>query len=125
MAFSIKRLKHSFFHASRGIVEAWNTQQNFRIHIYIAMCIIGFGVVFSLSLFEWILVIASIILVVVMELLNTSIEYFADLIKEEYNLKVRMIKDISAAAVLISVILSIFVGLAVFIPKIWITILWI
>lgn len=119
MALSWKRLKYSFTHASRGIKEAYQTQQNFRIHLYAALLAIIFSTLFRINYYEWMIVIASIILVIVMELTNTAIEYFADLIKQEYDLKIRIVKDISAAAVLISVLLAIFVGGVVFVPKIW------
>lgn len=119
MALSWKRLKHSFFHAFRGVKEAYQTQQNFRIHIYASISITILSIILQIGHLEWIMIIASIVLVLVMELTNTAIEYFADLIKQEYDLTVRIVKDISAAAVLISVLLAILVGSIVFIPKIY------
>lgn len=119
MAFSGKRLKHSFYHAFRGVSEAFETQQNFRIHVYASIGIIALSILLQINHIEWVMVIASIVLVLIMELTNTAIEYFADLIKQEYDLKVKIVKDISAAAVLISVLLAIFVGIVVFVPKLW------
>lgn len=119
MAFSWKRLKHSFYHASRGVSEAFETQQNFRIHVYASIGVIALSILLQINHIEWMMIIASIVLVLIMELTNTAIEYFADLIKQEYDLTVKIIKDISAAAVLISVLLAIFVGIVVFIPKLW------
>lgn len=113
-----RRLKYSFFHASRGITEAWNSQQNFRIEVGISFFIIMLSILLELTEVEWIAVVATITLVFVLELTNTSIEYLADLVKNEYNVGVRIVKDISASAVLISVLLSIIIGFVVFIPKI-------
>lgn len=119
MAFSGKRLKHSFSHAFEGIKEAYQTQQNFRIHIHISIFVVILSVLLQINQMEWMMIIASIVLVLIMELTNTAIEYFADLIKQEYDLTVKIIKDISAAAVLISVLLAIFIGSIVFIPKVY------
>lgn len=119
MAFSGKRLKHSFFHAFQGIKEAYQTQQNFRIHIHASIGIIILSILLQIDHIEWIMIIASIVLVLIMELTNTAIEYFADLIKQEYDLKIKIVKDISAAAVLITVLLAIFVGAIIFIPKVY------
>ena len=119
MALSKQRLKYSFAHAFRGVKDAYQTQQNFRIHLYTALLTIIFSILFRINHYEWMIIVASIVLVIVMELTNTAIEYFADLIKQEYDLKIKIVKDISAAAVLISVLLAVFVGCIVFIPKIW------
>jgi len=51
------------------------------------------------------------------ELFNTSIEKLADKVTMEYNDTIKMIKDISAAAVLIAAIVALTTGLIIFIPK--------
>lgn len=115
----MRKLAYSFFHAFRGIKEAFKTQPNFRIHIVSALLVTILGLLFHINIVEWIFIAMSVMFVVVTELLNTATEFFADLIKEEYNLKIRMVKDISAAAVLITVISSFIVGVIIFIPKIY------
>jgi diacylglycerol kinase len=53
-----------------------------------------------------------------MELINTGIEYLCDFIHPEKHDAIKKIKDISAAAVLISSIISLVIGILVFLPKI-------
>lgn len=118
MAISWSRLKHSFCHAFVGIKSAFTTQQNFRIHLYATIFIIFLSFFFSISEIEWVVVINSIILVLITELLNTAIEFLADFIEPRQNPKIKLIKDISAASVLIAVFLAIVIGCIVFIPKI-------
>ena len=59
---------------------------------------------------------AAIIFVIVAELFNTVIEHICDFIQPNYSKKIKIIKDISAAAVLISVLNAIIIGCIVFIP---------
>lgn len=113
-----RRLKYSFFHASRGLSEAWKTQQNFKIEIFVGIIVFILGALLQISLIDWVIITVSVVLVLVLELTNTSIEYLADLVRSEYSVVVKYIKDISAAAVLVSVLLSIILGSIVFIPKI-------
>lgn len=119
MAIQWRKLKHSFSHAFRGIKEAWETQQNFRIHSYFVVLVLILSFIFSLSLIEFSFIFMFIMFVIVSELMNTSIEYFADYVQPERDESIKKIKDISAAAVLISVVASLISGLLIFIPKIY------
>ena len=119
MAIRWKRLKYSFSHAIDGIREAWETQQNFKIHTFFTLFVLILSIIFKLSLIEFAFVFMSIMFVVVSELINTSIEYFADFVHSDYNEAVKKVKDISAAAVLISVFTSTITGLLIFIPKMY------
>ena len=56
--------------------------------------------------------------VLITELINSLIERVIDYIKPELHPKAKIIKDISAAVVLVAAITSIIVGLIIFIPKI-------
>jgi diacylglycerol kinase len=55
-------------------------------------------------------------LVLIVELINTALEVLVDFISPEYHPKAGIIKDVSAAAVLLTAILSICIGLMVFVP---------
>ncbi|HQB19279.1 MAG TPA: diacylglycerol kinase [Bacteroidales bacterium] len=52
------------------------------------------------------------------EIINTVIENMADFVSPAKNDKIKKIKDLSAAAVLISSMTALTIGLIVFIPKI-------
>ena len=52
-------------------------------------------VVFDLNKFEWVVIIFAIFLVLITEVLNTSIENLADLLVSETNTNVKIIKDIA------------------------------
>lgn len=73
---------------------------------------------FDLNALEWVAITFSIGLVITVEIINTVIENIADFISPDKNEKIKKIKDLSAAAVLISAITAVTIGLIVFIPKI-------
>ena len=92
---------------------------NFKIHLLIAFFVLFFGILFDLNKFEWVVIIFAIFLVLITEVLNTSIENLADLLVSETNTNVKIIKDIAAGAVLLTSLAATIVGLLVFLPKIW------
>ena len=50
---------------------------------------------------------------------NTAIETLVDLYTEEYHHLAKVAKDTAAGAVLVAAIMSVCVGLIIFLPKIW------
>jgi diacylglycerol kinase len=78
---------------------------------------ITLGIMLKIKSYEWCLLIIVIGIVFLTELLNSSLESLADNIDPELNEKIRNAKDYSAAAVLIAAIVSLVVGLLIFIPK--------
>jgi diacylglycerol kinase len=75
-------------------------------------------VLLKLNFYEWIAVTFAIGFVISVEIINTVIENMADFVSPTKNDKIKKIKDLSAAAVLISSMTALTIGLIVFIPKI-------
>lgn len=113
----IRKFFKGFGYAFKGISYAFTTQINFKIHLLVAAGVGAFGYYTGLNTTEWLWVATSIILVIVMELINTAIELLVDQVSPGHNPKAGIIKDVSAAAVLITSLLALIIGLAVFIPK--------
>lgn len=67
------------------------------------MAIIG-GIIIKLDHYEWLAFIICISLVVLSEIFNTAIEKIGDYLNIEKDEKIKTIKDLSSAAVLISAI---------------------
>ena len=67
---------------------------------------------------EWIAVTIVIGAVLAAEAVNSSIEALADLVSPEYNEAIKRTKDLAAGAVLILAVMSVIVGLLIFVPKI-------
>lgn len=114
--FRIHRI--SFKHAFDGFIYAVRTQPNFRFHLLATFVVILLGIYFSVSLFEWLILVFTINTVLVAEMVNTSIEAMVDLITLERRVDAKVAKDVSAAMVLVSAILAVVVALIIFLPKI-------
>ena len=113
----MNRFFKSFGYAFAGLIYAFKTQLNFKIHCLAAILVIVLGFYIKLSVAEWLWIACAITLVLVVELLNTAIEVLVDLVSPQQNQKAGAIKDIAAAVVLISALLSLIVALLIFVPK--------
>ncbi len=80
--------------------------------------VIIMGWYYQLSSQEWLWLITVISVVLIAELINTSIEVLTDLVSPGYHVKAGIVKDLSAASVLLASLLAIITGLIIFIPKI-------
>jgi len=116
--FSLKNRFGSFKFAFNGLCSLLKNEHNSRIHLLAAIIAIAMGIVLKINYIEWSLLIIVIGFVFLSELLNSSLESLADVIEPEWNEQIRNAKDYTAAAVLISAIISVIVGGLIFIPKI-------
>lgn len=113
------RNRNPFRDALNGILAAYRSERNLRIHITIAILTITLGFFMCLSLIEWCLIALCIALVVTAELINTAIEVWVDLVSPDQNPLAGKAKDVAAGAVLVAVAFSAFIGGIIFIPKLW------
>jgi diacylglycerol kinase len=114
----IDRLK-SFKNAFAGLRSLIKYEHNARVHLLILFLVIVAGIALKISLIDWIVVVFASGLVFVSECFNTAIEYLSDIVSHEYNERIKTVKDFAAAGVLISAVISIIIGIIVFLPKIW------
>lgn len=120
--FSKKRLVNSFKYAFTGIKTAYLSEQNLRIHTFMAILVIVFGFLLKISYVEWLVCLILIALVLMAEFFNTSLEYVVDLVSPDFHPLAKMAKDTASAGVLVMAIISSVIGLIIFIPKIGIVI---
>jgi len=108
-----------FRYAFSGLWYALRTQRNARVHVCIAILAILLGVALHISAIEFALVFVAITGVFIAEMFNTVFELCIDLASPEYHPLAKIAKDVAAGAVLLSAILSIVIGLFVFVPHLW------
>ncbi|MBL7752573.1 MAG: diacylglycerol kinase family protein [Chitinophagaceae bacterium] len=116
--FSISKRAQSIRYAWQGIVQFFSREHNTWVHL---MATIGCGVLAWLThvnRVEAVLLLGMITLVWMAELFNTAIEKVMDLVSPERKPEVRFIKDVSAAAVLVTAVAALITGLLIFLPKI-------
>lgn len=90
-----------------------------KIHLLFTMVVILLGLLLQVSRVEWVFLLVLIGGVISLELINSSIENLVDLVTEEYHPLAKKAKDMAAAAVFIFSIVSVMIGLIIFIPRIW------
>ena len=112
------KMVRSFAYAWQGILYCIKTQLNFRIHLVVLSMAITVGLILNISTTEWLFIIGCSMLVLALELLNTAIEKLCDTISTEIQPELKIIKDVSAAAVLLSAVGSVVTGSIIFFPKI-------
>jgi diacylglycerol kinase len=116
--FSIKKRWDSLKFAFNGLVILFKEEHNARIHFVVAVCAIIAGFVLKISPYEWISIIFAIGFVIALEAVNSAIENMADFVSPAKDERIKRIKDLSAAGVLIGAVAALAAGLIVFVPKI-------
>jgi diacylglycerol kinase len=77
------------------------------------------GVVLHISAVEFAMVFVAITGVFIAEMFNTVFELCIDLASPDYHPLAKIAKDVAAGAVLLSAMLSVVIGLFVFVPHLW------
>jgi len=109
----------SFKYAFSGISYVLKTSRNFKIQLIFALSSLMIGFLLQISQSNYVILIATIISVLILEILNTSIESIVDLIvKKEFSSLAKIAKDTSAGAVLLASINSVIIAVYIFVPKI-------
>jgi len=114
----IDRIK-SFKHAFNGLKLFFINDHNGKVHLFAAIVAIALSFYLNISAYEWIAILSVISAVFVAEILNSAIEKLADVVSPAYHPKIKIVKDLAAAAVLVAAFLAVAVGAIVFIPKLF------
>ena len=109
----------SFKYAFSGISYVLKTSRNFKIQLILAVTSLMIGFLLQISQSNYVILIATIMSVLILEILNTSIESIVDLVvKKEFSSLAKISKDTSAGAVLLASINSVIIAVYIFVPKI-------
>ena len=110
----VSRLWHAVGHSFSGLRSAWS-EAAFRLEVFGALVLLPASAYVARSWVEAALLAGSVLLVMIVELLNTGIEAVVDRIGPEWHDLSKRAKDIGSAAVLLSVLLC---------GSIWLAALW-
>lgn len=108
--FFLSRL-HSFRYAFHGWFYVLRTQRNAWIHSAIATAVFIVGLWLQIPPRDWAVIILTAALVFTAEFLNTSIEAVVDLASPDKHPLAKIGKDVGAAAVLVSALAAILIGI--------------
>lgn len=110
-------LSKAFVHAFRGMEYFFTHDRNGRIHLLAAVVVSATGYYAAISATEWAILLLCMAMVISFEMLNHALEKLCDLVHSEHHPLIKTAKDVAAAAVLWSALISALVGLFIFIPK--------
>lgn len=116
--FSIRKRLKSFTYAFNGLKVLLREEHNSRIHLFATVCVVVAGVLLKISLLEWVAVAFAVGLVFSGEIFNSAVEDLSDVVCPERDERIKKVKDLAAAAVLVNAITAAVIGLLVFLPKI-------
>ncbi|HHB78474.1 MAG TPA: diacylglycerol kinase family protein [Saprospiraceae bacterium] len=115
--FSFRDRIKSFSFAFAGLKSLFAEEHNAYLHLAASFGVVLMGFYWRISAVEWMAIIFCIGIVFSMEIINSSIEALADHVTPEKHKAIKKVKDLAAAAVLVSAIMSLVIGLLIFIPK--------
>ena len=99
------RIWHAFLNSCAGLADAWKHESAFRQEIVLAAILIPAACFMPVSPGERALLIAAVLLVIIVELLNTGVEVAIDRISFERHSLSKRAKDIGSAAVFVALVL--------------------
>lgn len=108
---------HSVGYALRGLLFAVRTQRNLRWHVAAACGVLLLSARLGLSRTELAALVLVIGLVLCAEILNTAVELTIDMIKITEHPVARLVKDVAAGAVLVTVFMALGVAWLLLVPR--------
>ncbi|MBS3913090.1 MAG: diacylglycerol kinase family protein [Bacteroidetes bacterium] len=109
-----KNILSSFKNAFRGFKSGIQGHRNIQIMLLSALVVVATGLYLNVNTTHWTILLLCISLVISLELMNTAIEKLLDHMHPDFHEAVGKAKDIAAAAVTFSCIISAVCGSIIF-----------
>jgi diacylglycerol kinase len=106
----------AFKAAFSGLQAALKKEAHLKLHLLALLIVLNLGFYFQLNAYEWLGLIICCGLVISLELINSAVEALCDLVHPDTHLKIKYIKDVAAAAVLVAAVAAVLVAYLVFWP---------
>lgn len=111
----LKRIFKALIYSIQGLKSTYKHEAAFRQEIALAIVLIPLGLILGQGYLEKILLCSSVVLVLIVEIINSAIESLADAISTEQNPLLGRAKDQASAAVLMAIIIMLVIWLTVLI----------
>ncbi len=104
-ALGMRRVVNAFFYSMEGFGSAYKHEEAFRQEIYLAMFLMPVAVFLPVDILGKALMIGSVLLVLIVELLNSAVEWCVDLAAQQQRHPfAKRAKDMGSAAVFLSLL---------------------
>ena len=101
----LSRVIHAGINSASGLRAAWRTESAFRQEVTLALILLPLALWLGRSWTERAVLAGCVLLVLIVELLNTAIEYTVDRVSLEQHALSKTAKDLGSAAVLLTLLL--------------------
>ena len=98
----LRRVRNAFFYSMAGFSAAYKNEDAFRQEVLLALILVPLAFFLPVSGIGRAIMIGSILLVLMVELLNSAIEATVDRISIEHHALAKQAKDIGSAAVFVA-----------------------
>ena len=113
----LARVQQALINSAAGLRMAWRTESAFRQELVLAAVLLPLAVWLGRTWTERAMLAGGVVLVLIVELLNTAIDYTVDRVSLERNDLSKSAKDLGSAAVLLALLLCAAVWAAVLLPR--------
>jgi diacylglycerol kinase (ATP) len=115
----INRIYHATFYSIAGIRAAWKGEAAFRQEVLLAAILVPSAFWVGTSPVEQVLLAGSVVLVLIVELLNSAIEAVVNRISMEHHPLSKEAKDMGSAAILVCLLLVVGVWALFISQRLW------
>ena len=105
MKAEILHVLKALHYSADGLIATFRNETAFRLELIMAVVLIPIALILPLKGIEKVMLIGSVLLVLVVELLNTAVESVVDRVSEETHHLSKRAKDAGSAAVFISLVI--------------------
>ena len=99
-----RRIKNALHFSLEGLRACYNGEEAFRQEVWLATFLIPLSIILPISALSTALLIASVLLVMIVEILNSAVEAVVDRISKDHHLLSKKAKDMGSAAVFLSLV---------------------
>lgn len=117
----IRRLLNAFGYSLAGFRAAYKHEDAFRQEVLLAVILIPLALWLPVGYLGKALMVGSVLLVIIVELLNSAVEATVDRISLENHDLAKRAKDIGSSAVLVSLVNVVVIWLLVLMPQLTVT----
>lgn len=102
----LKRLIDATGYSLQGLGACWVNEAAFRQEVALCLVLLPLSFFVARSMEQWLLLTAPLLLLLIVELLNSAVEHVVDRIGPELHPLSRQAKDMGSAAVLLCLLLT-------------------
>ena len=118
--FQSRNFQKSLMYALNGLRLAFRSQRNFRKHLLIAFLTFSIAFLLRVTIVEFCIIIFANTLVLVMEMINSVVEFVIDAYyKNKWAKLAKLSKDIAAGSVLLAACASVVISFLIYGSKIY------